>query len=72
MQKDMNIDSLPPAIVTENLRPSGGRHHSDSVVSNSSFDGTLDSIDIDPEIAEAMIQFEQSDSPKVALRKKLT
>ena len=69
MQKDMNIDTLPPAIVYEQQRTVGRTHHSDSIVSNVSVDPFFDS-DVDPEIAQAMLDFEPSDSPKSSLRKR--
>ena len=72
MQKDMNVDSLPPPIVYEPSRGSkGGRDRGDSLVSTVSVDALFESGEIDPEIAQAMLEFEQSDSPKIALRKKL-
>jgi hypothetical protein len=70
MQKDMNIDSLPPAIVHEQQHTQR-RDHSDSVVSNVSVDSFFDGGDLDPEIAQAMLEFEASDSPKTLLRKRM-
>jgi hypothetical protein len=69
MQKDMNIDTLPSAVVFE--RATQRRDHSDSIISNVSVDSFFESGDIDPEIAQAMLDFETSDSPGLTLRKKL-
>ncbi len=69
MQKDMNIDTLSPAIVYDQPRIAGRTQHSDSIVSNVSMDPLFDMTEIDPEIVQAMLDFEGPDSPKTNLRK---
>jgi hypothetical protein len=68
MQKDMNVDALPAAIVYESAMHT--RDRGDSLMSQVSVDD-LFSGDIDPEIAQAMLDFEASDSPHITLRKKM-
>ena len=69
MQKEMNIDSLAPAVVYEQIVTR--THHSDSIASNVSIDSFIDSGNLDPEVAQAMLQFTPSDSPGTSLRKRL-
>jgi chloride channel 7 len=66
MQKEINIDSLPPAIVYETI--SEKKVRSGSITSNGTAD-TLESIEMDEEIAAAMADFTGSDSPRISLRK---
>ena len=68
MQKEMNIESLEQAVVYDMHEP-GRRQRSDSVLTTSD-GGLFDASEIDPEIAQVMLEFEQSDSPSVSLRKK--
>ena len=65
----MNVDSLPPAVVYESATRT--RDRGDSLLSQVSVDDLFESGEIDPEIAQAMLDFEASDSPKITLRKKL-
>jgi len=67
MQKDMNVDNLPPAIVYEDSKP-GRQDRSDSLVSASSVEAIFDTSDIDQEVAQAILDFEVSDSPNASLR----
>lgn len=67
MQKDMNIDNLPPAIVHEEHK-AGRQDRSDSLASVSSVEAIFDTSDIDQEVAQAILDFEVSDSPNASLR----
>lgn len=67
MQKDMNVDNLPPAIVYEDNKP-GRRDRSDSFASVASVEAIFDTSDIDQEVAQAILEFEVSDSPNASLR----
>lgn len=70
MQKDMNIDTLPPAIVHESKQSSEFRSRSGSVHSNITVE-TNESEGLDPEIVKALHEFDVSDSPTISLRKKI-
>ena len=69
MQKEMNIDSLPPAIVYEPKVSPDHRPRSGSVQSNHTAD--TDPEIVDPEIAKAIQDLEISDSPTISLRKRI-
>jgi len=66
LQKEMNIDSLPAAIVYEPK----DRNRTDSVASNWTVDNE-ELANIDPEIVQAYVNEEVTDSPTTTLRKKL-
>ena len=63
LQKEMSMDSLPPAVVYETAE---GRSRSGTMASITSADSIPD---IDPEILKITMDEEQSDSPIITLRK---
>ena len=75
MQNNMQVDTLPPAIVydtAKDLLPQSGaeyRGRSESVHSNVT---TGSETDLDPDIAKALLELEVSDSPNISIRKKIT
>jgi hypothetical protein len=70
MQKELNIDSLPPAIVYEPKGSSGDyRPRSGSIQSNTTAE---EAEPMDPDIARALQELEMADSPTISLRKKLS
>lgn len=67
MQKELNIDSLPPAVVYE-TKSVEHRSRSGSIQSNT----TIEEPEmLDPDFAKALQELEVSDSPTISLRKKL-
>ena len=68
LQKELNIDSLPPAVIFE---PHKVRDRSSSVTSNQTVE-TVDDHDADAEIVAAENNLAVSDSPRISLRKKLS
>jgi chloride channel 7 len=66
LQKAINLDSLPPAIVYEKEE---SRSRSGTMQSTYSVDSTAS--DVDPEILNITVHEEVSDSPTISLRKKL-
>lgn len=67
MQKDMNVDNLAPAIVYDDNK-AGRQDRSDSFASVGSVEAIFDTSDIDQEVAQAILDFEVSDSPNASLR----
>ncbi len=86
MQKEMNVDTLPPAIVHEDKNNTSSyssssafdhyRARSGSTQSNSTdptllMEGEGGFLGVDPEILKAVHDMELSDSPVLLLRKKI-
>jgi hypothetical protein len=72
MQKDLNMDTLPPAIGYETkstLSSDHSRNRSGTVTSNITTDN--EAIDFDPEVLGAILDAEPSESPNQTLRKRM-
>jgi hypothetical protein len=68
MQKEMSIGELPPAIAYEVRNDTHIRRRSASVQSNT----TVDTIDSEIDIEIIMNDMEPSDSPNIAIRKRIS
>ena len=66
IQKEMSVDSLPPAIAYETKEPTH-RRRSASIQSNT----TIDTVESDVDIEIVMNDLEVPDSPSLAIRKRL-
>ena len=69
LQKDMNIDSMPPAVVYDIKEDYTSRGRSGTMQSNLTIDSETE---VDPEILAAKLRENISDSPPIVLRKKIT
>ena len=72
MQKDMNIDTLPPAVVYE--PKSQGEHYrarSESMQSSLTGDAPDLAEAMDPEISKGLRNIDRSDSPVLVIRQKI-
>jgi CBS domain-containing protein len=68
LQKDMNIDSMPPAVVYDIKEDYTSRGRSGTMQSNLTIDSETD---VDPELLSAKLRDIISDSPPIVLRKKI-